>query len=116
MFAQQGCCSLGTYALGTGDLVRRIATQCDEIGNLVWLHAVALAHLCRADPRHLPGFDRLENGRPLRRQLVGVAVTGCDDNRHAALFFLGRGRGKKVISLVPCGLGVGEAASPDELG
>ena len=49
------------HALGARNLVRRIATQRDEIGYLLGQHLVALDHSGRIDPRNLAGLHRLED-------------------------------------------------------
>ena len=96
--------------------VGRIAAQCDEVGDLSGIDAVALAHLLRSNARHLTGADRVQDSRRSRRQLKGIAIATCHQ-RGAAAPLLGRDRGRKeVIGLVAGCLGVGEAAGGDESG
>src|SRR5262249_55131833 len=93
---------------------RGIAAQGDEIGHLPGLDAVALAHLRRADARHLSGAHRLQDGRALRGELKGIAVAAGDDNTPAALFFSGGSGTEKIVGLVARRLGESEAAGEDE--
>jgi hypothetical protein len=79
------------------------------------LDAVALAHLCRADPRHLAGADRLQDGGPLGGELEGVAVARRHHGGAAAALLRDDRRGKEVVGLVARRLGAGEAAGLDEL-
>ena len=84
-------------------------------GHLPRLDAVALAHLGRADSRHLAGPHRLQDGRPLGRKLERVAIAARHDRGPAARLLGGNGGGEEVVGLVARRLGVGEAARGDEL-
>src|SRR3954452_17575358 len=95
------------------ELVRRIASQRDKIRHLHGFDAIALADFGRADPRHLPGPDRMKDGDIRRCQLERIAVAGGDKRSSFAPGF-GRGGGEEVVSLVPGFLGTGEAAGRDK--
>src|SRR5262249_58767697 len=88
-------------ALRTGELVGRIAAQGDEVRHLRRLDAVAFAHLGRTDARDLADTpQRLEDRRPLARQLERVAVAARDEDTAAAVLLVRDGRGEEVVGLV----------------
>ena len=63
------------------ELVRRVAAQRDEVGHLLGLDAVALAHLRRADPRELAhALDRLQDRDAVAGELERVTVGGRDEH------------------------------------
>src|SRR5438874_352220 len=74
VFAQQRRRPLRPNAASARQPVRRIAAQGDEIRHLPRLDAVALAHLRRADARHLAGPHRVQDHRPVGSELVRIAV------------------------------------------
>src|SRR5690606_4012390 len=78
--------------------------------------AVARADLFRADARHLAGLHRMEDDRPLRGELEGVAVAAGDEDTAAAALLGGDGGGEKIVRLVARRLRVREAARGDEGG
>src|SRR3954469_25270128 len=96
------------------ELVRRIASQRDKIRHLHGFDAIALADLGRADPRHLPGPNRVKDGDSRRRQLERITVAGGDKCPSVAPGFCRGGGGEEVVSLVPRFFGAGEAAGCDE--
>ena len=72
-------------ATRAGDLVRRVAAQRDEVGHLLGIDAVALAHLGRPDARELADpAHRLQDRDVVRGELEGVAIRGRDERRPAA--------------------------------
>ena len=97
------------------DLVRRVAAQRDEVGNLRRLDAVARDDLRRVDPRHLAGADRIENRGAVGGKLERVAVAARDQDAAAAPLLGGGRGGEKIVRLVAGGLGVRKAACRDEV-
>ena len=88
-------------SLGAGDLVRRVAAERDEVGHLLRLHAVELDDAGRIDPVELEhAAHGLEDRRPRRRELVGVAVGRDDEARAAPLLLRGGRRTEEVVGLV----------------
>ena len=83
-------------------------------GTCVGIDAVALAHLGRADARHLARAHRIEDRRALGRELERVAVAARDQHGAAAPLF-GRDRGgKEIVGLVAGAFGIRETAGGDE--
>lgn len=105
----------GPTPVAPGILSEASPLRAIKSGNLRRLHAIAFAHLSWANPRHLTGFDRLQDGRLGGGQLIGIPIAGGDKNR-AAAFLFGNGRRQKMIGLVGGRLSNGKAARGDELG
>ena len=79
------------------------------------IHPITLTHLGGTDARHFASTKRLQDGRHFGRELVGIAVAGCDNHGSAfPLLLRCRGR-KKIVGLVTGGLCRREAASRHEL-
>ena len=94
-------------ALGAGQAVGGIAAQRDEVGHLLGLDAVALAHLRRPDLLRplLAAAAEQQHASPRGRALEQVAVAG-QDQRHAAGVLLVRGaRAQQVVGLEVVGVG-----------
>ena len=92
---------LGADPAGARDLVRRISAECDEVGNLLRLDAVALADLRGADPRELADpAHRLQDRDVVRHELESVAVGRRDQGGAAACALRGDRRSQEVVGLV----------------
>ena len=111
---QQHCRALRTDPAGAGELVGRIATQSDEVGHLLWLDAIALAHLIGADARHLAAFDGMENGGRGGGKLKCIAIATGYHHRAMAMLLVGHGRGQKIVGLITRSFRIREAARRDE--
>jgi hypothetical protein len=96
-------------------LSNEVAAQGDEIGHLLGADAVAFAHFRGPDPGHLACPHRLQDHRPVRGELQGVAVAARYDRAAAPPFFL-RHRGREeVVGFVASRLRGGEPAGRNEL-
>src|SRR5262249_30559294 len=88
-------------AAGAGQLVGGVATQGDEVRNLLGLDAIALPYLRRANPRDLADASgRLEDRHAVRGQLERVAVGGGDERLPTARGLVVGGGGQEVVRLV----------------
>ena len=98
------------------DLVGRVAAERDEVGHLLRLDAVALAHLGRPDARQRPAAVlRLQDRRLLADELERVAVAARDEGL-ASPRLLERDPGREeVVRLVPGRLRGREAHRLDQL-
>ena len=95
--------------------IRRVAPQGDEIGHLPEIHPVPLAHLLRTDAHQFARARWLEDRRRLARELISVAVAGCDNHGPAFALFVRCCCGQKVVGLVTGSLGRREATSRHEV-
>ena len=103
-------------AAGARDVVGGVAAQCDQIGHLLGLDAVALAHAGAIDALEHAARTRMQRRRHVRDELVGVAVARDDERTAAARLLLGHRRGEQVVGLVRDDLGGGEAERLGHLG
>ena len=113
---QEVCGGLGAHTARARDLVGGIAAERDEVGHLLRVDAVALAHLRRPDPRQRPAaLLRLQHRGPRADQLERVAVTARDERLAAAGLLERDAGGEEVVRLVPVCLREREAHRLDEL-
>src|SRR5262249_28091913 len=111
---QHLCCSRRPQSRNPRQLVRWVATQRDEIRNLVGIDSVAQANLGWTDPGDLARANWIKNRRVGGGELECVAVAARDQDGAAPPLF-GRDRGgKEVVGLVPSHLGIRKAACGDE--
>ena len=109
--------ALRTDARRARELVGGVTPERDEVGHLLGLDAVALAHLRGPDAHelaHAPG--RHQQRHAVGGQLEDVPVGGDDENRAPPAALRHDGRGEEVVRLVSGRLGRSEAEGTDELG
>src|SRR3990172_10264851 len=93
---------VGPILRGPGDPVRGIAPERDEVGHLLRLDPVALAHLRRADALELADAPaRQQDRHGLACELKGVAIARDGERAPAALGLDARPGGHEIVRLLP---------------
>ena len=103
-----------TNTAGSGQLVRRVTAQRDEIRDLPGIHPIPRADLGRTDARHLARAHGIEDRGAAGGKLKSVTITARDQGRSAAPLLRSRRGGQEIIRFVTRGLRIRKAACGHE--